>query len=68
MPTQTIAAFIKKQGYNGIAYKSVFADGFNIALFDVSSAVLRRCSLVEVTDLQVSFNDTGESYSVGRNA
>ena len=64
IPTQQIAAFIREQGYHGIAYKSVFADGFNIMLFDVSSAELRRCSLVEVTDLQVSFEDSGEAYSI----
>lgn len=68
IPTQRIAMFIKAQGYKGIVYKSVFADGFNIVLFDVSSANLRRCTLVEITDLRVSFNDTGEAYTLDRGA
>lgn len=66
VPTQRIATFIKAQGYKGIAYKSVFANGFNIALFDKSSAFLTSCSLVEVTELRVSFKETNEAYTLSR--
>lgn len=71
IPTQVIAEFVKRNGYDGIAYKSVFSDesnsdGFNIVLFDLKAASLFNCSLYDVTEVKMSFtkqeNPRGEYY------
>src|SRR5689334_22141204 len=37
-PSQYLCEFIKKCGYDGVAYRSSVTDGINLALFDPSRA------------------------------
>lgn len=62
IPTQIIAELFKKQGLDGIAYKSNFGGehGFNIMLFDPSSAAFVSSGLVEVTQADYSLEKRDE--------
>lgn len=53
-PTQILAEIFRQRGYDGIRYKSLLGEGFNIALFDLGSADLSNCHLYEVK--KVSFS------------
>lgn len=54
-PTQIISEFIKSKGYDGIAYKSAFAEGHNICLFDLESADVVSCSIYESIKINFKF-------------
>lgn len=55
--TQLIAELFRKNGFDGIAYRSAFGRGHNIALFDLNSAdVTAAPQLMEVTDLSLSYS------------
>ena len=55
VPTQIISEFIKLNGFDGIAYKSSLADGYNLVLFDLSSANVISCYLYNTTKLKFDF-------------
>ena len=55
IPTQKIADFFKNCGFDGLKYKSALGIGYNIALFDISSAEQADCSLFDVKNIQYSF-------------
>jgi hypothetical protein len=64
-PTQILAELFKKDGADGVVYKSNFGDdGFNIALFDPEAADLINCCLFEVETVRPVFKESGDSYSV----
>lgn len=63
-PTQIIAEFFKEQGHDGLVYKSAFAGGYNLVLFDPKLAELVNCSLYEVKNIDFKFTRTGEQYFV----
>ena len=63
IPTQIIAELVKREGYDGIAYKSVFSDGFNIVLFDVNAVSLIYCSMYNATDVKMSFCQEEGTYA-----
>ena len=65
-PTQVIAEFIKSKGYDGIVYKSALAEGHNLALFDIDSVDLVKCTPFEVKSLSLSFSQTGNSYYIDK--
>jgi RES domain len=44
VPTQILAEAFKRQGFDGVAYKSSY-EGFNVALFDIEEADLINCGL-----------------------
>ena len=54
-PLQEIAEFFKFNGYDGLKYKSAQGKGYNIALFDLSSAEQAECSLFDVKNIRYSF-------------
>ena len=63
VPTQLIAELFKKEGYDGIAYKSAFGDdGYNIVLFDPADEELTSCTLFEAKSLEFSFEQTDNPY------
>ena len=65
VPTQVIAELFKREGYDGIAYKSAFGEkGYNICLFDVDAAVLRYCRLHEVESANFDFGERVAEYWV----
>jgi hypothetical protein len=59
-PTQIISEYIKSKGYDGIAYKSSFADGYNIALFDLEIADVAKCSIYEPLKIKIDFKQVRE--------
>ncbi len=62
IPTQVIAELVKSKGYDGIAYKSVFSDGFNIVLFDLKAASLIYCSIYYAIEVKMSFGEEEGPY------
>ena len=46
VPTQIIAELFKSNGFDGLFYKSSLSDGFNLALFDISTAAVGNFALV----------------------
>lgn len=65
-PTQIISEYFKEQGYDGLVYRSAFAGGYNLVLFDLSAAELVNCSLYEVKEINLKVKRTGEQYFVSR--
>lgn len=65
-PTQIIAELFKSKGFDGIIYKSYLGNGYNLALFDVSSAEIINCSLYEVEALEYKFKETGDRYFINK--
>jgi len=61
IPTQIIAERFKKNGLDGIVYKSNLGKGHNIVLFDLNIADMVRCSLCEIDKIDFSFKETGRS-------
>ena len=55
MPTQKIADFFKSHGFNGLKYKSALGEGYNITLYNLSSAEQADCSLFDVKRIRYSF-------------
>jgi len=55
--TQLIAELFRKNGFDGIAYRSALGEGHNIALFDLNVAdVAAAPQLVEVTGLGLKYS------------
>jgi len=55
IPTQILAEVLKREKYDGVFYKSRLGRGANIALFDIDSAELTKCALVEVSNIKYDF-------------
>jgi hypothetical protein len=62
VPTQIIAETVRRNGLDGVVYKSLLGPGFNLALFDLDAAVLVYCGLYQVESVAFSFNDEGRHY------
>lgn len=52
VPTQIITEVFKSNSFDGIAYKSNFGKGHNIALFDLETAELLKCYLYEIKKME----------------
>ena len=67
VPTQVIAELFKNEGFDGIAYKSMFGKkGYNIVLFDPIDAELASCILFEAKTPKFRFNQSDNPYWVDR--
>ncbi|WP_205747717.1 RES family NAD+ phosphorylase [Desulforhopalus sp. IMCC35007] len=64
VPTQVMAEFFKHNGFDGIAYKSMLAEGHNIVFFDLDSIKLLSCHLFDLKDLKFKFNESANPYYV----
>lgn len=53
IPSQFLCEFIKKKGYDGVAYNSSMSDGFNFALFEPSRAHGVSCEMYSVESMTV---------------
>jgi hypothetical protein len=61
VPTQTLAELFRLNGFDGIAYKSVFgSDGYSVALFDLNAADPISYSLFKVKGVEFSFTEVPE--------
>jgi hypothetical protein len=68
VPTQILAETFKSLGFDGIAYWSSYGEsGFNVALFDPTSADLITCGLCRVRDVSVKVSEEDTPYFVRRN-
>lgn len=64
VPTQIIAEVFRNEGFDGVAYRSSFGPGHNIAFFDLDAADVINCSLVEVKSLKLNYTQTADQYFV----
>jgi hypothetical protein len=63
--TQIIAELFKREGFDGIAYKSLLSDdGFNVALFNLDDARVINCALYRAASLKFEFQPDGVQYFV----
>lgn len=56
-PTQILAELFRDVGYDALIYRSRFGGdhGYNIVLFDMSSAEVVQCAPFQITDIEVRF-------------
>ena len=54
-PTQILAEVFRKEGFDGIAYRSSVGPGHNIALFDLDAAEVTSRSLLEITRIDLDY-------------
>jgi hypothetical protein len=55
IPTQIIAEVFRREGFDGIVYKSRLGKGFNLALFDLDSADFVTSQLFSTASVAYSF-------------
>jgi hypothetical protein len=65
-PTQVIAELFKRNGFDGVVYKSMLSDGFNVALFERDAAEILNCFLYEAKSIEIDFKETANPYFVKR--
>lgn len=68
VPTQVIAEVFRREGLDGLVYKSMLGEGFNMALFDLDCVDLVACSLYKTEKLSFRFTDEGQTYHVQKRA
>ena len=64
VPTQILSEAFRAHGFDGIVYRSLLAQGLNVALFDCSAAELINCGLYEVETVQLKFNQCSNPYFI----
>lgn len=68
VPTQIIAESLRHHGADGIAYKSLLAEGgVNFAIFDIKDADLISCVLIETTGVKFAFSQCDNPYFIKKN-
>jgi len=67
VPTQILAEVFKRDGFDGVAYKSSYGEkGFNVALFDIGAADLINCGLYQIKDVSIAMEEECSPYFVKR--
>jgi hypothetical protein len=67
VPTQVLAEAFRRQGYDGIVYKSLLnGEGVNIALFDLEAADLMNCGLYKASSVSFEFEQVARPYFRGK--
>lgn len=62
VPTQILAELFKTRGYDGVAYQSGYGEaGYNVALFDPSTALVGSCWVYLVDDIKHSIKVVPEA-------
>lgn len=64
VPTQVLAEAFRSHGYDGIVYRSLLAEGYNIALFDCNSAEVLNCGLYETRSVSFKSEQCSNPYFV----
>lgn len=54
-PTQVLSELFRHHGYDGLVYKSLLGEGYNVALFDLGAADLVNCFLHQVESISYKF-------------
>lgn len=63
-PTQILSEMFKREGYDGIVYRSNLGLGFNVACFDTNAADIVNCFLYKVKSVVFEFDEAGNPYFV----
>ncbi len=63
-PTQILAELFKKEGFDGIAYRSSFGGGYNVMLYDIEAAEIINCFLYDVKEINFTFTEAANPYFV----
>ena len=64
VPTQIIAEIFRKEGFDGIFYKSSLVDdGLNVVLFNVNDVEMTSCWFTETNDISFDFRHRKYGYS-----
>ena len=64
VPTQILSEAFRAHGFDGIVYRSLLAQGLNVALFDCAAAELINCGLYEVEAVHLSFSQCSNPYFI----
>lgn len=64
VPTQVLAEHFRKQGYDGVIYKSKLGLGFNVAIFDLDALEVVDVRLYPVKGVHYEIGDLQNSYVV----
>lgn len=63
IPTQVLTELFKKNGFDGIVYRSQFGEkGYNVVLFNIADAEPINCAPFEVTKIDITFKETGNRW------
>jgi hypothetical protein len=65
-PTQLIAEVFRKQGFDGIGYRSSLGPGHNLALFDLDVVDLLNCTVFSVDGLRFEMREATNRYYVSK--
>lgn len=57
IPSQFLCEFIKKEGFDGVVYRSAMSDGFNFALFDPSRAKALSKKIYSIDSVEVKISE-----------
>jgi hypothetical protein len=64
--TQILSELFKKEGFQGVVYKSNFGqNGRNVALFDLDATELINCGLYRVDGVEIKFSQQDNPYFIG---
>ena len=66
VPTQIIAERFRREGYDGIGYRSALGEGHNIVLFDLDAADLINCLLVVVKNVLFETDIADNPYFIAK--
>jgi RES domain len=65
VPTQIIAELFKREGFDGIGYKSNFGEnGYNLAIFDLDAAKILNCGLHRVDGIKLTSSQQDNPYFI----
>jgi hypothetical protein len=66
VPTQILAEAFRAHGCDGIVYRSLLGEGFNVALFDCGVAELINCGLYETKSVSFKFDQCSNPYFISK--
>lgn len=64
VPTQIISEFFRKQGFDGVVYKSNLGPGHNLALFNLQVAEMVNCAIRSTKEINFEFGPPMNGYNV----
>ena len=65
-PTQIIAELFKNNDFDGVVYKSMLGEGYNLTLFSLDSAEMLNCFLFEATKVKFKFEEAANPYFINK--
>lgn len=57
IPSQFLCEFIKKEGFDGVVYRSAMSEGFNFALFDPERAKAHSKKIYSIDSVEVKISE-----------